>query len=182
MKRYIVVHHSTTADGKFNDWGAICKYHSSWRRMDRCEIIPGGKEEAEQLRRAGVPVEAPWKPPCGYHRGLERENGIVYERLGRELDVIGSHATGFNSSGVGLCVVGNFDVAPPDEELWRYIVREVAKLVREMGQDVREMVYEKRVLGHRETYPLLGKPVAKTCPGKLFDMDKLRQNLLALGE
>ena len=32
----------------------------------------------------------------------------------------------------------------------------------------------KTILGHRETYPLLNKPIEKTCPGTLFDMNKLR--------
>lgn len=181
MKRYIVLHHSTTADGRLNDWKAICKFHTSYRRTDTYELV-NSKEEAERLSAKGVPIIGPWAPPCGYHRGIEREDGRLVEHLGRNLEATGAHASGFNATGVGVCVVGNFDQHEPDQELWLYTLATVRKLARDIGQDITAMVMEKRVLGHWETYQLLNRPIEKTCPGRWWDMDKFRRDLLTMGE
>jgi hypothetical protein len=175
VKSYIIVHHSATTDGRTNNWLDICRYHQSWRRVDLGEIITA--EKAGELTAQGIRCEPPWKPPCGYHRGIERENGVLVVRQGRPLDQDGAHCEGFNHSGVGLCVVGNFDQHEPDLYLWDEIKRQIKVIATELGTDAKTMADEGMILGHRETYELLGKRQIKTCPGSRFDMDKLRQEL-----
>lgn len=175
-KQYIILHHSATVDGITNDWKAICRYHTSWRRPDKGEIVT--PEQARALMDKGIHCEPPWRGPCGYHWGIERENGVLVVRLGRELDEIGSHAYGFNAEGVGLCMVGNYDKHPPDLYLWDEIKRQIKVIATEIGQDVVEMAKDGRIMGHRETYEALGKRVEKTCPGTAFDLDALRDELI----
>jgi hypothetical protein len=175
VKRYIVVHHSATIDGRLNDWAGICKYHTSWRRLDRGEIVTA--QEAGELTAQGVRCEPPWRGPCGYHYGIERDNGLILVRQGRPVAETGAHATGFNESGVGLCIVGNYDREAPDPLLYDEIKKQIRAIAAEIGMDAAVMAREKYILGHRETYALRGVTQQKTCPGSAFDMDKLRQEL-----
>ncbi len=175
MKKYIIVHHSATVDGRTNEWDAIRRYHTSWRRLDLNIIVT--QEEAGELMAKGVPVTAPWRD-IGYHRGIERENGVLVVREGRPLTETGAHATGFNDSGVGLCIVGNYDRHEPDLLLYEETLRQIGVIAQEIGQDPVVMAKEKRILGHWETYRLRGLRPAKTCPGVLWDMDKMRQDII----
>lgn len=175
MKRYIIVHHSATVDGRLNDWAGIKKYHTSWRRLDKGAIVT--QEEAGELMAKGIPVTAPWRD-IGYHYGIERENGLILVRQGRPVNDTGAHATGFNESGVGLCIVGNYDHESPDPLLWEEIKRQVKSIATEIGQDASVMAAKGRILGHRETYGLRGIRPQKTCPGTSLDMDKLRAELI----
>ncbi len=72
---------------------------------------------------------------------------------------------GMNRRGIGVCVVGNFDVAPPSEALLEKAADSVAWLCR-MYRIPLENIH-----GHREfaTY--------KSCPGKKFDMDYFRERV-----
>ena len=81
---------------------------------------------------------------------------------------IGAHTKGFNDKSIGICLVGNFDSHPPDNKALTLL----ARLVRSL-QEICDIPI-KNVIGHRESYTLLGQPVIKTCPGEKFDMDKFR--------
>lgn len=147
--RYIVIHHSLTDDGECaENWDAIRKYH---------------------IRENG------WTD-IGYHLGIERVAKRLEWMRGRPLTEVGAHAHGFNGSGIGICVVGNFDEKPPDPEVWQS-----ARYMCEILMGHFKKVYDRdlKVLGHRETYKMIGKPVEKSCPGNCFDMDKFREGLCA---
>lgn len=88
----IVIHHSLTKDGKTVDWDAIKKYHMTAPEFMMDDI--------------------------GYHGGVERINGKVMILTGRPINKMGGHTKGANDM-LGLCVVGNYDLAPPDDELLR---------------------------------------------------------------
>ena len=47
---------------------------------------------------------------CGYHYVIHSDGSIFQ---GRALDVVGSHARGFNDRSVGICVVGDFELEYP---------------------------------------------------------------------
>jgi len=157
---YIIVHHSLTKDGKVVDWQAIRKYHMSYRYQG--EIIT--RERANELRGSGVKgVEVPWDD-IGYHAGIERV-GDHYEILyGRMLNRPGAHCIekGMNGRSWGVCLIGNFDPAPPPEAQWKLGILLVKSLM-EVGR-----IPAGKVLGHRELAPY------KTCPGTKFDMNKFR--------
>ena len=104
----------------------------------------------------------------GYHYLLEKYFGEWQILKGRMDTDIGAHTKGFNDKSIGICLVGNFDSHPPDNAALTLL----ARLVRSL-QEIHDIPI-KNVIGHRESYTLLGQPVIKTCPGEKFDMDKFR--------
>ena len=163
----IVVHHSATPDGKLNDWEGIRKFHTSWRLNG--DIIT--KETGENLLAAGEKrVVKPWAF-IAYHFGLERINDALQVMIGRPLSIVGAHAVGFNHTHIGVCIVGDFDKAPPAEDVWESAV----KLVRNVMYVFK--LSHTSILGHRETFNIRGVPVQKTCPGEKFEMDNFRNSL-----
>ena len=104
----------------------------------------------------------------GYHFGIELI-GDKYEILkGRPEDQPGAHALGFNSKSIGVCCVGNFDKAEMPAEQMKVLVILLKTLM------VKYSIQARNVIGHRETYAMLNKPLEKTCPGLKVDLDKLR--------
>ena len=110
-------------------------------------------------------IETPWNA-IGYTLGIERAGGKLVVRYGRKLNIRQAHCyqEGMNSHGIGLLIVGNYDKAAPDGELWRFAI----KVVREIKNARKGLI----VLGHREV-----KGVKKTCPGELFNMKQFREDL-----
>jgi len=131
---YIILHHSLTSDGDTVSWGAIRRYHV---------------------------VELGWRD-IGYHYGIERVNGTYEVLMGRMPTEPGAHCkqSGMNYKSLGVCLIGNFDEAPPTPAQWRKAVQ----LVRALMQ-VHKIPVE-RVLPHNYLAHY------KTCPGKMFDMER----------
>jgi N-acetylmuramoyl-L-alanine amidase len=125
----VCIHHSLTADGPLRNWEAIRRYH----------------------------VETNKFAEIGYHFGVENVDGRVRLRIGRPHSQAGAHAKGLNTTHLGLCIVGNFDVTVPlDEHL------DVAALaVADMARFHKFPVNEQTIRYHNEVHP-------KSCPGKLF--------------
>ena len=128
----IVIHHSLTKDGKVCDWDAIKQYHMTAPEYMMDDI--------------------------GYHGGVERINGVVTTLTGRPINREGGHTKGHNDM-LGLCVVGNFDQEPPDQEL----LQAAARMVRAWLY-----IYPHLSFGdvHRHNEYAL-----KTCPGAKFPWD-----------
>jgi len=133
--RYIIIHHSLTRDQKVVDWPAIRKYHKEvlgWREI-------------------------------GYHFGVEGIYrplvGQTYEiLLGRQLNETGAHCKqqGKNRDGIGIVLIGNFDLAPPPKEQ----LQKATELVKAL-MDIFKIPKE-NVKRHCDFAPY------KTCPGKAF--------------
>lgn len=106
----------------------------------------------------------------GYHFGIEfvEDKGDPqgsYEILvGRTLNRDGAHTTGHNSDSIGICFVGNFDTSPPSPGQWLQGIKLVKWLCRHYG------IIPSNIFGHRNF-------ANKTCPGKLFDLDKFRNDV-----
>lgn len=132
VKKYIVLHHSAGTDGITRDYDAIKKYH---------------------IEHNG------WRD-IGYHWVIERVNGVLTAIPGRPEGDDGAHCPGRNRDGIGVCIVGNFMDAPPDEETYRFI----AKVCR----DIKTRHPIKEIGGHRDYY-------ATACPGTKFDVEKVRE-------
>lgn len=169
---HIIIHHSLSIDGKTRNWDAIRKYHMSWRR-DGQSI---SEKEAADLIALGEHIEKPWSD-IGYHLGIELIGSRYEIQRGRPLNKRGAHAAdgGFNRRSIGLCCVGNFDLVEPPAAQWDLAVLTVRDLMRYYAEnDI--LLTVKNILGHGESQILAGvKP--KTCPGRLFDMDKFRSNV-----
>ncbi|MBN2317928.1 MAG: N-acetylmuramoyl-L-alanine amidase [Acidobacteria bacterium] len=126
---HIVIHHSLTEDGTTVSWGAIRKYH---------------------LHKGWIDV--------GYHFGLELIGDHYEILMGRMQEQTGAHCReeGMNRRSLGICVVGNFDFAPPPDPA----LDQLAMLVKSL-QGIWSIPIE-NVKRHTDfaTY--------KSCPGKLF--------------
>lgn len=93
----------------------------------------------------------------GYHYILTA-NGTLEQ--GRPVEQAGAHVQGDNATSIGLCVIGDFDVAPPTNEQIEALEWFIPQLCTEFG------ITKDNVFGHRD-----GPNVTKTCPGKfLYDM------------
>jgi len=80
----ICIHHSASKDGTLRDWDTIKKWH---------------------LARG-------WRD-IGYHFGIEALGDKYTVQEGRPLNMSGAHCPAVNSSRIGICVVGNFEVDVP---------------------------------------------------------------------
>jgi N-acetylmuramoyl-L-alanine amidase len=126
---HIVIHHSATQDGKTVSWNAIRWYHvhtHGWRDI-------------------------------GYHAGVELIDTEYEILLGRMLTEPGAHCVdaGMNSKSIGICVVGNFDLAPPATKQLDLVVRLTRSLMDLLS------IPTENVHRHSDF-------AKKTCPGKLF--------------
>lgn len=122
----IVIHHSLTKDGKAVDWDSIKRYH----------------------------IEEKGWADIGYHAGVERIDGILTSLTGRPINQTGAHCLGHNDM-IGICIVGNFDLAPPDDDMLRYAAVVTAGYLRMFSLDVSDI--------HRHH-----EYAEKSCPGSQF--------------
>lgn len=85
----ICIHHSATQDGRHLDTEAIRRYHVDVNGWD----------------------------DIGYHAVVERVNGVPLVHPGRPMVMQGAHCPQLNATHFGLCIVGNFDLDAPDNDL-----------------------------------------------------------------
>lgn len=156
MIEWIVLHHSLTRDGKTVSWGAIRDWHMG--------ITPGSPYRFRDI---------------GYHGCVELIGNHYEILIGRIPGTTGAHAKemGMNHRSIGVCVVGNWDIAePPKEQLDK--LRELCKWFMKIYY-----IAPQQVIGDRDVGLMAGMDWRdghsyKTCPGKLFPLDAFRQSLL----
>ena len=161
-KTHIVIHHSGTLDGKSLSLQAMRRFHTSYRK-DGNIIDP---VTARRMIAQGIYVEKPWRD-IGYNFIVELVNDEYEVMLGRMINDTGAHCyqMGMNRVGIGIVAVGNFDLELPPESLWQKLVELNASLSDAFNIPV------EHVTGHYEHASY------KTCPGKMFDMDKFRYDV-----
>jgi len=160
----VIVHHSWTGDTDLPNTVAIRNFHTSYRQggniITEDQYFTLRDQNAKHLVR-------PWQD-IGYHWMIERlSDHRPWVIQGRSLMKPGAHCTqqGMNRKAIGLCVVGNFDEAPPPEDIFEKTADFVAWLCRMYRIPV------DNVHGHTEFASY------KTCPGKLFDMIYFRERV-----
>jgi N-acetyl-anhydromuramyl-L-alanine amidase AmpD len=136
----LIIHHSLTKDGAVNDWDAIRRYH----------IETNG-----------------WRD-IGYHYGIENVGGKIVLQKGRRESQPGAHTKGMNEKSLGICVVGNYDLAEPSEAAMNVLANLCASLCKKYR------LTENDIRTHHEYASY------KTCPGSKFPMDKLREKVRAI--
>jgi hypothetical protein len=142
--RMIVLHHSATAGGSVESIDAVHR-----RQRDR-----DGK---------------PWLG-IGYHfvigNGQPMADGEIRPTFRWLEQLSGAHAgkREINDEGIGVCLIGNFDEAPPTE-------RQIAAVGNLLGTLARRYsIPRERIVRHQDVQ-------ATRCPGRWFPMDMLLAGL-----
>lgn len=99
----------------------------------------------------------------GYNYFIEK-TGDIFQGRGM---YVGAHAKGYNFDSIGIALAGNFDESLPNEKQIQSLIDICLEFM--INYDIEPS----RVIGHREI-----EGVEKTCPGLLFDMNKLRELIL----
>lgn len=162
IPKAIILHHSLTKDSGTVSWGAIRRYHMSYAYEGN--II--SKQDADELIIKGYPVKLPWDD-IGYHFGVEFVLDQYEILMGRMPNIPGAHTVGFNNKSLGICMVGNFDVTEPPKGIWDTTLKLCHYLTEAFS------ISPSAVYGHRDW-------ANKSCPGKLFDLNKFRDDLIRL--
>jgi len=135
--RHIVIHHSCSHDAPGLNTQDIRRWHTSYPRN--------------------------WLD-IGYHFIIENVNGCYEVICGRFLDKKGAHKVSRNSSGIGICLVGNYDVTvPPPEQL-------------ELAQGLVRSLQTAFCIGKKQVEPHY--PGLKGCPGKFFPWETFVKGLI----
>jgi len=136
---FIMLHHSGTPDGATLNWQAMRRYHVDTRH---------------------------WTD-IGYHAGVELVRDEFEALYGRPLDAPAAAcpAGDMNTRALHVCLVGNFDLAPPGEGALAVLVRRVLLPWIRMFE-----IPVEHVVGHRDY-------ASTRCPGLQLDLDELRARL-----
>lgn len=103
----------------------------------------------------------------GYHAGIELVGDRYECMVGRSITIPGAHCEGHNKDSLGFCFVGDYDAVAPNPEMLAVAVDRVLA-----PWCFRFNIPIDRIYGHRQFSP-------KTCPGKLFSVDMLREMIRA---
>ena len=135
--KYIMVHHSLTKDGEVVDTLAIRRYHM---------MVRGWSD-------------------VGYHRLIELVLDDYVPMIGRPLNMAGAHCkeARMNHLAVGICFVGNYDLAPPPDEMLEVGAEQISHIMRWFDIPVENIIPHNLHANY------------KTCPGSKFPMDRLRE-------
>jgi N-acetylmuramoyl-L-alanine amidase len=98
----------------------------------------------------------------GYNFFIE-ENGEIIKGRGYH---VGAHAYSYNQKSIGICLAGNFDIHIPSIEQLKSLSKLCIFLLEQYNLSTTQ------ILGHREL-----KSTAKSCPGKNFNMDQIRESI-----
>jgi N-acetyl-anhydromuramyl-L-alanine amidase AmpD len=104
----------------------------------------------------------------GYHFGIEKVNEVYQYCLGRSLSKNGGHTLGMNDKAIGICVVGNYDGISPVQRQYEML----AKLCYNIMKEFDIPIYNIETHNKYATY--------KTCPGVMFSMETLYQEITKL--
>lgn len=106
----------------------------------------------------------------GYHKVIH-EDGLVH--AGRSERKPGAHAKGANDLSLAVCLIGNFNAAPPPSHMLRALDSVCRGWMHAYG------IPADHVIGHREVPDRIpvAEPTTKLCPGAAFDLSAFRRTL-----
>ena len=107
-----------------------------------CSDTPEGRnDKAEDIRRWHVNGNG-WSD-IGYHYVVDLDGTI---ELGRDVALVGAHATGHNANSVGVCYIGGRDAQTGCGKVTRTDAQKVS--LRVLLQHLRARFPEARIIGH----------------------------------
>ncbi len=109
----------------------------------------GNTDTVESIRNLHVNTNK-WDD-IGYHFIIDRRGELF---IGREIDKIGAHVSGFNEDSIGICLLGNFDKENPNEiqlDMLKWLLNMLTK----------EYNLNKENIKFHRDFP----DVTKSCPG-----------------
>ncbi|MFJ5760269.1 peptidoglycan recognition family protein [Neobacillus sp. NPDC093182] len=98
----------------------------------------------------------------GYNFFIE-ESGEIMKGRGYH---VGAHAYSYNQISIGICLAGNFDIHTPSIEQLKSLSKLCLFLLDQYH------ISTPQIIGHREV-----NGMAKSCPGKNFNMDQFRESI-----
>lgn len=101
----------------------------------------------------------------GYHYGIENINDKYEILTGRPINRNGGHTKGMNRKAIGICCVGNYDSHQPPKRMINLLIKLIKDLMKQFN------ISKENVMGHRDFCNY------KSCPGKMFDLNKVRELL-----
>lgn len=111
-------------------------------------------------------LKQPYKE-IGYHCGVELVKSgeeFYFEALmGRMWDVAGAHCRGYNTDSLGICFIGNYDKIPPSKEMLEAGAKVIALWLDLFSLSINDIYSHHNFDSH------------KSCPGKLFNMETLKE-------
>lgn len=93
---------------------------------------------------------------CGYHYFINK-NGEIFQ--GRPDNVIGAHATNYNSSSIGICFQGDFEKETPTQKQ--------IEAGKTLVEHLKNKYKIKKIIGH-------GELMNTSCPGKFFPIEQFK--------
>src|SRR5687767_10673467 len=137
--KWIVIHHSATPSGSARTFDRMHR-DKGWDELGYHFVIGNGTDSAD----GQIEVGTRWaKQKWGAHAKTPNNE--------------------YNDHGIGICLVGNFDVERPTPQQSKSLARLVAHLMKTYN------VPASRVLGHQDT----GKPTE--CPGRNMNIAAVRR-------
>lgn len=145
------------------DWERKRVVHQSFETVKRYHMMPKAQyDEAGKLvpGTGGLALK-----DIGYERYVTRDGRL---NIGRLDHVGGAHTKGLNFRSRAICVSGHGDFEMWNAAQLRAVVAQCATWCRLDGVPL------EHIIGHRDAPRFGGEPTAKTCPGKLINLDMIR--------
>lgn len=111
----------------------------------------------------------------GYHYFIEKDGAL---KAGRAENYHGAHTIGYNTTSLGICLAGNFDLTKPTEAQ--------EKTLQVLLQDlcVKYLIARENIVPHRRfaKKTCYGKNLADDWAAKLTDGESLKERLIAISK
>lgn len=122
----------------------------------------------DQIRKYHIEANG-WKD-IGYHFGLENVDGKIRVMIGRPLTEWGAHCSMHNAASAGICIVGDYDSEKLSIEKEMKVVDLCVSLCYMLE------ISPKEIYGDRDFHP------TKTCPGNIFPLKRIKENVINVFE
>ncbi|MFH1787450.1 MAG: peptidoglycan recognition family protein [archaeon] len=116
-------------------------------------------DSIERIKNIHVNINK-WED-IGYHWIIDKEGNLI---KGRNEKYIGAHVYGHNDNSLSVCLIGNLDEFYPTQKQ----IQTLIKFLKE--NSLKYKIPKENILGHNEF-----TNVTKTCPGKLLNIDEIKE-------